>query len=284
MFSLRSLRRLSGVLLAATLTTLPSPANAAPGSLDPSFGVDGWVVTELGGMVSTYASAVAVQPDGRIVVAGSAFNRFMVVRYLPDGTLDPSFGDDGIVTTAFEQGPSHALAVALQSDGRLVVAGYAGRDTDLYSGLMVHMAVATYLPDGQLDPSFGGGDGKKVVPSEGEAFDAHVNPDGTILLGGCSPCGFDGYASELVGMTQRGTLDASFGTDGRIRFPGSFTTDFYLSDDELIAVFPIGRGLLKVMRFNHDGTLDPTFGGDGMHNYYAFSTSNPQVTVMRMDG
>ena len=61
--------------------------------------------------------------------------------------------------------------------------------------------------------------------------------------------------------------------------PGSFTTDFYLSDDELIAVFPIGRGLLKVMRFNHDGTLDPTFGGDGVHNYYAFSTSNPQVTV-----
>ena len=144
----------------------------------------------------------------------------MVVRYLPDGTLDPSFGDDGIVHTTFEHGPSLALAVALQPDGRLVVAGYAGRDAGPYGGLTVHMAVATYLPDGQLDPSFGGGDGKKVVPTEGEAFDAHVNPDGTILLGGCSPCGFDGYASELVRMTQRGTLDASFGTDGRIRFPG----------------------------------------------------------------
>ncbi len=108
------------------------------GSLDPTFGSSGMVMTDFGG--SDAASAVAIQPDGRIVTAGrSGSGDFALARYNADGSLDPSFGSGGKVTTDFG-GFDLALGVALQSDGKIVAAGQGGSSFDF--------ALARYNADG----------------------------------------------------------------------------------------------------------------------------------------
>src|SRR4051794_36465011 len=103
-------------------------AAAAPGELDPAFNGDGKVITAIGSAADT-AYGVALQPDGKIVVSGlsnnGSDNDFAVVRYNPDGSLDSSFGGDGVVTTAVGSGDDQARAVALQPDGKIVAAGYS---------------------------------------------------------------------------------------------------------------------------------------------------------------
>lgn len=95
----------------------------ADGTLDPTFGEDGRVATRMGDSHS-FALDVAIQPDGKIVVAGTAeFSRFALIRYEPNGDLDPSFGDGGIVTTDVTTGTDMAFGLAIQPDGSIVVAG-----------------------------------------------------------------------------------------------------------------------------------------------------------------
>ena len=120
----------------------------ADGHPDPSFNGTGVETTDIAGR-GDVANAVAVQPDGKIVAAGEAETApgafdFALVRYNPDGTLDTSFGGDGIVTTDLGTDDDDANAIALQPDGKIVVVG----DTD------ENVALARYLPDGQLDPTF----------------------------------------------------------------------------------------------------------------------------------
>src|SRR5262252_7340578 len=111
-----------GILGAAIVSTwlISSPvAKAAAGDLDPTFGTPG---------LAAVPSSVVIQPDGKIVVAGGAFplftflGNFEVVRYNPNGSLDTSFGNGGIVTTNFPEG-SYASSVALQADGKIIAAG-----------------------------------------------------------------------------------------------------------------------------------------------------------------
>jgi uncharacterized delta-60 repeat protein len=117
------------------------------GTPDPTFGAQGRVTTDFPGLAAVASSAV-VQPDGKIVVAGGAFPLFTflgnieIVRYNPDGSLDTSFGSDGIVTTVFPHG-SYAFAVALQPDGKIVAAGFQATSTQA----SVQFAVARYVGD-----------------------------------------------------------------------------------------------------------------------------------------
>ena len=103
---------------------LAVPAAAAPGDLDPGFGTDGKVVTDL---ESAGATAVAIQTNGKIVVGGTSGapdRDFTLARYLPEGSLDPIFDGDGVVTTDF--GLFDAVrAVAIQADGKILAAGGA---------------------------------------------------------------------------------------------------------------------------------------------------------------
>src|SRR5262245_55744667 len=98
------------------------------GTLDLTFGVGGKVQTDFPGLAAV-ASSVVIQPDGKIVVAGGAFplltflGDFKVVRYNPNGSLDNSFGQGGIVTTTFPGQGSYAFAIALQADGKIIAAG-----------------------------------------------------------------------------------------------------------------------------------------------------------------
>src|SRR5690606_33240049 len=106
---------------------------------------------------SEYAEAVAIRPDGRILVAGHAtpslhHEDIELVQYLTDGTLDASFGEGGVtITESVGPGPDEVAAVAVQLDGAIVAVGTA------YTGSGFGFALARYRPDGTLDPSFGEG-------------------------------------------------------------------------------------------------------------------------------
>jgi uncharacterized delta-60 repeat protein len=173
--------RAGGVVAAAALLALGvARAAAAPGDLDPTFGAGGAVTTS--GLGWAAAHALQVQPDGKIVTAGhggaaGGSVEFALVRYNPDGSLDPDFGTGGRVLTAFGAGYDMAHALVLQPDGKIVAAGHrAGSD----------FALARYLPDGQLDPAFGTG-GKITTDFGGsdEVANALVlQPDGKLVTAG----------------------------------------------------------------------------------------------------
>jgi len=259
------------------------------GTLDTGFGTGGTVITKFEnspdgiapGEVSAQAYSVAVQPDGKIVVAGVANiegeEDFALVRYNADGTLDDSFGAGGKVTTDFghfEQGFSYAFgnAVAVQLDGKIVVAGQAFID-----GTSFDVALARYESDGTLDWSFG--TGGKVTTDFGSrndvAFSVAALPDGTIVVAGQGNA-VRGLGFALVRYTSSGTLDDSFGEGGIV------TTDFGIADQGFslayaasLAVEPDGRIVAAgrayfnggfhsgLARYISNGTLDASFGTGG---------------------
>jgi uncharacterized delta-60 repeat protein len=140
----------------------------APGDLDTSFSSDGKVHTHFRGVVHDGVSAVVLQPDGKIIVAGNSNDLVVgqqviaLARFRSNGSLDSTFGHNGTVTTSFgPTGPAVALALTLQPDDKIVVAGLA---TDDNSGNYV-FALARYLPTGALDPAFG--DQGKVITAFG---------------------------------------------------------------------------------------------------------------------
>ena len=112
-----------------------SAVHAAPGDLDTTFSGDGKVLQT--GLGSASTKAVAIQTDGKIVAVGTAADDFVVLRYHPVGTLDPTFSGDGIVTTSFGGSASidSAMAVAIQSNGKIVVAGQEGSQSNPGVGL-----------------------------------------------------------------------------------------------------------------------------------------------------
>jgi uncharacterized delta-60 repeat protein len=224
------------------------------GGLDASFGRNGKVRTDLTAS-GDGASAVALQPDGKIVTVGVAAGgfdtdaRFAVVRYLASGRLDTAFGfGDGRVQTNFTPGVDAAYAVDLQADGKIVVAGHAGGS----------FAFARYRTNGRLDPSFSG-DGKRTSNITSHVDVAHgvaVQADGKIVAAGGDA------AFALIRYKADGTLDTSFGTNGRVIGPDGAANAIALQADGKIANAVGGPWALA--RYNADGTLDAGFDGDGL--------------------
>jgi len=192
------------------------------GSEDPSFGQGGYQIVgfNLGGSWDDAAHAMALQPDGKILIAGEAETGtaadydFAVARLTADGQLDPTFSGDGRTTIGFDLPNGHydaAHAIAVDSQGRILVGGVAGGDC----------AVARLLPDGTLDPSFSG-DGRKTFPfnsSDPGAFDQvfglAVQGDGRVVVAGrgTTPAGTD-RRFALARLNARGGLDTTFSGDG----------------------------------------------------------------------
>ena len=185
------------------------------GSLDPSFGEEGKVLTNLTGGFDV-AYAVAIQADGKIVVAGrsaGAGGRFALARYESDGSLDPSFNGDGKVFTNFTSGDDYARDVAIQADGKIVVAGSAG-------GAGGRFALARYESDGRLDPSFNG-DGKVLTNfTRGVdlALGIAIQSNQRIVAAGhaggtrASP---RNHKFAIARYRANGALDRSFSGDGK---------------------------------------------------------------------
>jgi uncharacterized delta-60 repeat protein len=197
------------------------------GGLDTSFGTAGLVTSS--NPLITYSSSLALQSDGRIVVAGLLYRlgtsqAFALTRYNSNGTLDTSFGSNGVVTTSFSSIGGEAHSVTVQPDGRIVAAG-----TVYYSGAN-GFALARYNIDGTLDTAFGSGG--KVTTGFGRRYELAnrvvVQPNGRIIAAGYSstqgPFGSESFA--LARYDSDGSLDASFGTGGKVTtdFPG-FTSN-----------------------------------------------------------
>lgn len=235
-----------------------------PGPLDPTFGVGGVVTTMIGSAFGeTYAESAALQPDGKIVVAGvsGSFSdaNFALARYNGDGSLDPGFGVGGIVTTAISSAVDRAKAVAIQDDGKIVVAGYS-------TGRVV---VARYTVTGTLDAGFGAGGLVTTVISDGQdsARDVAIQPDGKIVVAGDSAA-----RVAVLRYNPDGTLDPGFGTAGIVTTSvgaSSWGQGVALQDDgKIVVAGGSEKGTFQyaftALRYNTDGSLDPGFGTGGV--------------------
>jgi uncharacterized delta-60 repeat protein len=232
------------------------------GTLDPDFGVGGLVTTPLGAKGDS-ASAVALQPNGRIVATGTdGGNRFVVIRYLTDGTLDTSFGGDGIVRTPRGAHFWGGEDLAIQPNGKIVVVGTAGE-----SRVKTAFAMARFRVNGTKDPNFGDV-GRVVTPfGSGQAHAVALQPDGRIVVAGSHAFGL-----ALARYLPDGSLDRTFGGDGKVGYwdPTDPPNDLYAN---AVAIQPDGRILaaggydvwfMGVARVLPHGRLDPSFGGDGV--------------------
>ena len=198
---------------------------ASNGSPDKSFGTDGKVVTGFGPTEVAEAEAATLQRDGRIVAAGRSCTlphsltscRLAVARYLPDGSLDPSFAGGTVLLRFGSAGFNEASAVAIQRDGKIVVAGRSGQSTKRPS----RFALARFLPNGLLDPSFGAG-GIVLTQIRRGRFDAAaalvLARRGKILVAGQSGRGPSWPGDFALARYRRdGRLDRTFGQAGKLR-------------------------------------------------------------------
>src|SRR5213080_2597038 len=251
------------------------------GTLDESFGVGGKVRTDFPGLAAV-PSAVVIQPDGKIVVAGGAFplftfaGNFQVVRYNSNGSLDRSFGNGGIVTTTFPEG-SYAFDVALQPDGKIIAAGTVFVDSNPGEMSDTDFALALYNSDGNLDTTFGNGGmvTTDFFGNEDDAFSILIQPDGKIVAVGSAndPATFYDFAAARY--LSNGTIDTTFGVGGKV------STDFgdqnfdrahsaaLQPDGRIVAAgFAISQNggvqNFAVARYTSNGVLDTSFGTDGM--------------------
>ena len=238
----------------------------ADGSLDTGFDADGGLTTDIGYTSNDYGTAVAVQADGRIVVAGSSNGDFAVARYNGNGSLDTSFSDDGRLSTAFGAGNDEGQCLALQADGKILVAGSSNNGSD------GDFAVVRYNADGSLDAGFGG-DGM-VTTAIGSAYDSvnsiALQADGKVVVAGSSWNGSD-YDVALVRYNSDGSLDTSFSGDGLVTTDVNAVSNYGYSvavqaDGKIVvagqsykAGSPYSDSDFAVIRYNSDGSLDTTF-------------------------
>lgn len=257
----------------------------ADGTPDTRFGTDGITTTHVGAAGSA-AQAVALQPDGRIVVVGTAFSNgatdddFALTRYTPNGSLDHGFGASGIVTTDFGSGEGatnasldRAGAVGLQSDGKIVVAGVT-------RGQHQSFAVARYDPDGSLDSGFGAGGKALISAIEPHVYALIVYPSGDLVVAGSTgSVGGKTAPFALIRLHADGQPDERFGSGGLV------STSLEGSRSGVRAVVAQADGKLltggakfgapsaqgdavrtsgfAVARYNADGSVDDGFGNGG---------------------
>jgi len=236
------------------------------GGLDTGFGNSGVVITSLPG-IGGMAHDMVLQPDGKILLSGLGDgSEFAMLRYLSDGSLDASFGTLGIVSITIGSGSATANAMALQADGKIVLAG----QTDVGGGSL-DFAVARFNSDGSLDTSFDI-DGKLTTPLvasvQDYAFAVNVQPDGKIVVAGHTNSGRFG----LVRYGVDGSLDTGFGSNG-IVVTAVGTNDAYAyaialqPDGKIVvagnALVNVGARGFAVVRYNADGSLDNSFGSSG---------------------
>ena len=255
------------------------------GTLDIAFGTGGRTTTAFS--PSADARAVAVQPDGKLVVAGAVAKRSVwdlgVARYNVDGTLDHGFGTDGIVTTDFVTGSDLAVGVAVQADQKIVVVGTADNIADGGG-----FAVARYQPSGSLDLTFAV-DGSVTTrfgtasgASDDYAYAVAVQPDGRIVVAGRSGPDF-----AVARYNLDGSLDSGFGGDGKVVASGGAAHAVAIQPDGKIVVAGVSGSNIALIRYRADGTLDTSFDGDGRifaARFGTYGSDHAYGVVIQPDG
>jgi uncharacterized delta-60 repeat protein len=241
------------------------------GSLDTTFKGYGIVTTAIG--FDDGGNSVTLQTDGKILVAGQSDNivdyqkyDFALVRYNTNGSLDTSFSDDGKLTTDISSSSDYAQSVLVQTDGKILVAGYS------FYGSNVKFALVRYNTNGSLDTTFDS-DGKVTTdfsPSSDHAQSVLVQTDGKILVAGTSDS-YNGRDFALVRYNPNGSLDTTFSNDGKVTTNFDFSADgnsVTLQADGKILVAGISYTAadlsssdFAIVRYNSNGSLDTTFDG-----------------------
>jgi len=224
------------------------PGQAHPGSLDPEFGDEGWVVLEY----DRY-QAIVRDPQGRILLGGARGNA-RVARFFGDGEIDDSFGEGG-QTPAFG-GYSQLTDLAVDSNGRIVTAGWTGTTSRVF---VSHRLTS----NGQIDPDFGI-DGQADTDASGMANTLAIRSGDGVVLGGSQG---DGW--RMVYLTSAGILDEGFGSGGVVdqAFEHSDLADVLTDGSGLAGCGASGHQynlpVFTLARFGPDGQLDMNFGEDG---------------------
>lgn len=247
------------------------------GSLDTSFGTAGLVRTDFNAELDE-AQAVAIQADGKIVVAGNsrtsvtAKSTFALARYNVDGSLDTTFGSAGKVTFDLSGGTSLGRSLAVQPDGRIVVAGSA---TLANSAVLDQTGVARFDAAGRIDASFGTG-GTVLIAMQGGDH-VVVQADGKLLLpGSVAPTPFTPRDFALVRLNADGRTDTGFGSSGTASVDFGGTEDraraaVVQADGRIVVVgsrfdplVPFSAGFdFALARFDATGQIDASFGAGG---------------------
>ena len=264
------MKKITNFFFLAATCFMANVVFSQPGTLDTTFGTDGKVSNNFGQNNVTYDSKL--QSDGKILVVGNTFSTapgssFLVTRYLPNGDLDSTFGTLGFVTTLFGNHCS-AHAVAIQDDGKIVVAGntYPTAGTGSDSNIMV----VRYTKAGTLDLTFAE-NGIRVlnIPSNQSINSILLQENGNIILGG-SFTHLDNPNADTFGLVRfmsDGTLDATFGENGYVYTPtiprGEILDMKFIDGEDIIAV---GRRHIiskyLMVRYTSDGQVVNSFGSN----------------------
>ncbi|MCJ7432362.1 MAG: cadherin domain-containing protein, partial [Anaerolineales bacterium] len=283
-------RRLLLVAVAIVALLAATQALAAFGSLDPTFGTNGIVIADLGSS-SDSVSDIALQPDGRIIMMGSATSQLpILMRYNSNGSVDATFGTNGKLTLNF------GSKVAIQPDGKLVVAGSSNHS----------FAVARYNSNGaSLDNTFGT-NGVAIIPSDPRedsysVSDLAIESDGKIVVVGTLRCGQCNFTDIVIAhFNSDGTpYDTDFSNGLIILDKFNFPNNRYnsgqavaiQSDGKIVISGGMmdndGEGQISLARLNTDGLSDKTFGTNGKGTITAAVTAfhyHKSSMVLQTDG
>ena len=253
------------------------------GSLDTTFDGDGRVLTSFSS--SSYGRSVAVQADGKILVAGTTVSQFALARYNSDGSLDTTFGASGKVLTTVGTSFGGGECVTIQADGKILVSG---------DGDGSKFTLVRYNTNGSLDVTFGG-DGKVITEFQSQSDGGRsvtIQPDGKIVVTGTTG-NYPHRDFALVRYNSDGSLDTSFDGDGKV------ITDFgageqgqsvrIQSDGKILVAGDTGsypNFSFALARYNTNGSLDATFDLDGkVVTDFGFGASASALSVgLQADG
>lgn len=248
----------------------------AQGNVDTDYASNGYAVFDFQ-QGNEFASSLLVQTDGKVIVAGrqeiAARSSMLVARFDTSGSLDTSFSEDGIVILSVSENDSLVNAMALQSDGKLLLAG--GAQSSVVTRFTSHdfdFALVRVNQDGSLDSNFA--DNGSVVTDFGDNYDdvasaIAIQRDGKIVLAGARERDDVAITDEGIGYVRYsddGSLDTSYATNGK----GAYSTRFkrtitkgVIDDQDRFTLVGQWNGDIQLTRLTSTGQLDSTFAGDG---------------------
>lgn len=234
------------------------------GTLDTSFGTNGKVFTDLSSSSTDFAEDGIQLSDGKILVGGYATANgldYLLLKYLPTGQLDTSFGTNGISIIELGTSLSRIKRIALQSDGKIIAAGRSGSS-------IAYATVARINPDGTLDTTFGtGGKTIRIAGTESDIYSLTVLPNNKIIVVGYILNSNSDI--QVLKLNEDGSFDTSFGTNGVVVLNfGSLPQRAFCSvmngDKILIGgVVSTPNEASLLTQLNPDGSLDTSFGTNG---------------------
>lgn len=237
------------------------------GDLDLSFSIDGMQTVSTSNSLEV-CRAIAIQSDGKIVAVGSSNNGanddFSIVRFNSDGSIDNTFNGNGIQITDLGNTYDYAQALAIQSDGKIVVGGASNGD----------FALVRYNSDGSLDNTFNGtGVQTTDLSNDDYGYGVTLQADGKIILVGNANTSTGTVDLTVLRYNVNGSLDSTFNgtgiqTTNFTTYSSDFGNDVKVQADGKIVVAGYTQTFSNyeyaVVRYNSDGSLDNSFDSDGI--------------------